>query len=139
MKVKRLLKFYFCAEELNSALDDIIMRKAAGSAMGACAEECADDILKIISAKQELNRLWNYLDKIFAGLGREDIIRLERYAMMRCGLKMLGSEERKGIHSSLMKFSRRNLNFGSRFDVAMKVLGAYYCLIPPRREQSAQG
>ena len=131
MKVKRLLKFYFCAEELNSALDDIIVRKAVQSGMGAGAEECAGDILKVISAKEELAGLWNYLDGLFSSLCGEDVARLKRYALLRRGLKFLPEEESRGIHGSLMKFSRRSVNFGHRFDGAMKVLNAYYCLIPP--------
>lgn len=131
MKVKRLLKFYFCAEELNSALDDIIVRRAVGSGMGACAEQCAGDILKIISAKEELAELYGYLDGIFSSLCGEDVARLRRYALLRRGLKFLPAAERRGIHSSLMKFSRRSVGFGHRFDGAMKVLNAYYCLIPP--------
>ena len=50
----------------------------------------------------------------------------------------LAEAERRGVHSSLMKFARRNVNFGCRFDGAMKVLGAYYCLIPPRAEGVCQ-
>ena len=138
MKVKRLLRFYFCAEELNSALDDIIVHKAVGSDMGACTERCADDILKVIEVKGELSALWNYLDGIFCTLGAEDVRRLERYAMMRRSLRSLAEAERKGVHSSLMKFARRNVNFGCRFDGAMKVLGAYYCLIPPRADGVCQ-
>ena len=138
MKVKRLLRFYFCADELNSALDNIIMRRAVSSGLGARAEESMDGIIQIIAAKSELAELWNYLDKVFSTLGTEDVIRLHRYAVMRTGLRSLAEAEKRGIHSSLMKFSRRNVNLGSRFDGAIKVLGAYYCLMPPKQVENAQ-
>ena len=62
MKYKRILKFYFAAERVERAIDNLILKLACGSANPAVeAAECAEKIIGLISAKRELSGLWAYL------------------------------------------------------------------------------
>lgn len=127
MKSKRLLRFYFGAEGLEGALDNLILKRALGSA-GRDGEGCAEEILALISAKDSLAGLWGYLDKVIKGLGGEVEATLFKYASMRTGLSLSDGEEVKRIKRCLMKFTRRARAIGS-FSEGVKLVNFYYALI----------
>ena len=70
MKSKRLIRFYFAADELNCALDNLILQNACNTRdFVRGGEFYAERIIEIIEIKSELGRLWNYLDKVMEGFG----------------------------------------------------------------------
>lgn len=131
MKTKRILRFYFYADSLNRAFDNIIYKRACSSAGGAReGGEIAEGICGLIAEKCELGELWEYLDRGAAALTGEELAALESYARLRCGIKRLGEEERKRIRRAAVKFTRR-LRGISRFSAALALVDKYYCLIVP--------
>ena len=126
MKVKKFLKFYFCAEKLNGALDNLIMKNAAYPCTDGWAG--AEKICSLIGEKQQLQKLWKYLDGIIAGLSERDFSSLEVYAKMRTGLKKLNRDERNALRRAVVKFTRRAKrleDFGEGAALVIK----YYCLL----------
>lgn len=127
MKVKRLLKFYFCADGLNGALDNIILRFAvrSGEVCGSC-EVYAEKIEKVISEKEQLGRLWAFLNGAFEKLGERDIRTLKEYALSRKPLSEIGKTE---VKRAVTKFSRRVKAGIDRFSASVGIVNEYYCLL----------
>lgn len=128
MKVKRVLRFYFSAESLERAFDNLIIKYACNSAYSYAGYSCADAICKIIGEKKELSTLWGYLDGVIGGLSETERLSLETYAAMRCGIKKLCDDKRKEIKRAAMKFTRRARRLAS-FENALGLVGKYYCLL----------
>lgn len=129
MKTKRLLRFYFSADSLNRALDNLISVRAVKSFGGLHgADFYFEDIAEIVGAKDGLSRLWAYLDGVMRELGDGDKRILRGYAALRCGVGGLGGKERRAIKRSLMKFTRHAYAIGI-FAKEIALLNSYYCLL----------
>ena len=127
MKVKRILRFYYCVESLESAFDNLIM-KIATSSFDKSSLSCADRLCRIIAEKSELARLWDYLDGIIPKLSEEERASLEEYAHLRCGIKRLGADDVKRLRRAVIKFKRRARRLDG-FSKSVSLIGKYYCLI----------
>lgn len=129
MKTKRLLRFYFRADALEGAIDNLILRSACLSAGGTnSGEYYAGRILSLIAAKDELSELWNYLDGVMQGLGQEDRQTLQYYSALRHGISRLGADRQRAIRRSVIKFKRHARAF-DRFAEGIRLVGEYYCLM----------
>lgn len=127
MKIKRILRFYYCAEVLERAFDNLIMKIATSSFDKSCFPG-ADRLCRIIAEKSELSRLWGYLDGIIPSLSEEERASLEEYAKMRCGIKKLGADDVKRLRRAVIKFKRRARRLNN-FSKGVELVGKYYCLI----------
>lgn len=129
MKVKRLLKFYFRADAIDNALDNIIYKKAMSSVdYYLDGEEVANEVAKIINYKILLCDLWAYLDGAIKTFDAGDVGVLERYANMRCGIYRLCEIERKRVRRVVVRFTRRIALRLARHSDAVKLVDTYYCL-----------
>lgn len=129
MKSKRLLKFYFSADSLNRALDNLITQNALSS--GDCyygGEFYAERILELICAKKELNALWRYLDGVISGLPENDINILRYYGALRGGTAKLSAETVKEIKRVTVKFTRR-ARCAERYAEGIRLVNGFYSLI----------
>ncbi|MDE6504913.1 MAG: hypothetical protein K2L42_03495 [Clostridia bacterium] len=128
MKSKRLIRFYFSADELNRALDNLITVNALKiDDFSKGAEYCAERILKLIQVKREFCALWRYIDGIMEGLSAEERGILRFYGTARCGIKSIGKERAKEVKRVTVKFGRRARRL-ERYAEAVRLLGEYYCL-----------
>lgn len=128
MKCKRLLKFYFYADALNAALDRLISAVAVKSYEAGAGYQSAEKIMSVIDAKDELSKLWRYLDGVMNGLNESDIETLRYYGGLRVGSKSLGEDAVREIKRAVSKFTRR-ARFIGRFDRAVSLVREYYCLL----------
>lgn len=130
LKIKKILRFYFFADSLEKALNNLIINSAFSSANSPEVETYAERICNLIGEKQSLSRLWEYLDGILSGLSVEERAVLKGYAEMRCGIKKLCDEKRREIKRVAVKFTRRARRLES-FVTAMGLVSKYYCVIAP--------
>ena len=129
MKSKRLLKFYYSADSLNRALDNLITGSALASAdCGKSGDFYAEKIIEIIAAKKKLDELWRYLDGVMGGFSEEEGKVLRYYAQMRGGTARLPEGVARGIKRVTVKFARRARN-AERFDEGIRLVGEYYSLM----------
>lgn len=129
MKSKRILRFYFNADGLDRALDNIITKVAASSAdPSKSCEYYAGRLMALAEAKGELGELWRYLDRCMAAVGEGEREVLRRYAFMRCGIRRLGEDDRREIRRCLIKFVRRARNL-ERYGEGLRLVNEYYCLL----------
>lgn len=127
MTTKMILRFYFSAESLNRALDNLILKKAVGTAHGTQdTERSFAEIAAIISEKEELKQLWGKLDCIMRGLRKGDIDMLEGYAALRTGAGE--GERRREIKRAVTKFCRHAQSHGG-FGELTSALKKYCCLM----------
>ncbi len=129
MKIKRLLKFYFSADELEYALNRLINWYALRSVNGEECDEIIDRILAVTDDKYGLSVLWNALDGAVSKLTEADRETLARYAAMRVGVNHLADGERREIHRAVVKFSRRAKSAIERTLPQYKILCSYYNLL----------
>ncbi len=129
MKSKRLIRFYFAADELNCALDNLILQNACNTRdFVRGGEFYAERIIEIIEIKSELGRLWNYLDKVIEGFGEGERRTLEFYGKARAGIKKLPDDRRREIKRAVVKFTR-HARFTERYEEAVRLVGEFYCLL----------
>lgn len=129
MKPKRILKFYFSAEKLNGALDNIITKYALSSAdCSVSAESCAEKICSVIGVKRAFAELYNYLNGIIEKLEKGEVKTLEYYAALRKGVLKLPEDVQREIKRVLTKFSRRCKAL-PRFGEGIKLIDAYFALM----------
>ena len=127
-----ILKFYFFADGLNSAMDALAVRLALSSA--ACVKDCgyyAERICGVIEAKCALNGLWLFLDRAIGTMTDGDKTALKAYCESRgnkCG-GTTAEAQAKAEHRALMKFSRRMSGRLERYAEQVNVLREYYSLI----------
>lgn len=126
MKSKRLIRFYFSADKLERALDNLIITNAFKT--GIDAEECAGNIIEIIEVKKRLGELWQYLDGIISGLSERERGVLEFYGRTRIPLSALDIPRRRAVRRVVMKFCRR-ARFTERFGEGVRLVGTYYALL----------
>lgn len=129
MKNKRLLRFYFNADGLNEALDRLIFACAFKSAYGQEGGVFyAERIISVITAKNALAGLWQYLDGVMGTLREKDRETLRFYSSMRTGIKCLREEERKNVKRAMIKFIR-HARHAERFEEGIRLVNEYYCLL----------
>lgn len=128
MKIKLLLRFYFSAEKLNGALDNVILLLAEKSA-SECGrgEYYAEKICAVIYEKARLAELYRYLEKIMSKFNLNDFNVLKFYALTRCGVKRFPAEICRKIKSAAVKFTRK-ARFIENYEKEVKIAGKYYCL-----------
>lgn len=128
LKVKALLRFYFSADALERHLNNLIYKRALRSFAGSCAAE-AEEVIGIISAKEELSLLWDYLDGVLSAMPPEDVSVLKGYARMRRGIARLSAEEQRAVRRAAVKFTRRAGRGLVRYRRAVCILSSLYCML----------
>lgn len=129
MKSKQLIRFYFSAGSINKALDNLILDRALKSAnYGRSCEYYTERILALIDAKEELSKLWNYLDGVLSSLTQKERAVLKFYAGLRIGLSKLSEARAKEVKRVTVKFTR-HARFLGRFGEGVRLVKKYYCLI----------
>ena len=128
MKSKQLIRFYFSADNINKALDNLILDKALKSANypGSC-EYFAERILALIDAKKELSKLWGYLDGVLSSFSEGERSVLKFYGTLRTGVSKLSCARVKDIKRVTIKFTRR-ARFIERYGEGVRLVKEYYCL-----------
>ena len=127
MKTKRLFKFYFKAEDIGRALDNLILKYASSqSDWERGGEFCAERVADFVGEKAALEELWGYLDGVMGSLNDGDRAALEKYALARTKIK--GDKERLEIKRAVMKF-RRHARRLERFKEEIEIVDKYYCLL----------
>ena len=118
VKTKKILRFYFSADSLDSAFDNLIMRIACG------ADGDAERLCGVIGERILLAELWAYLDGILSPFTSS-----ERAALCEYASRGAASEgTRRDAKSAVNKFTRRARRLGG-FHEGIAVLDRYYCLI----------
>ncbi|MDE6667986.1 MAG: hypothetical protein K2K38_06565 [Clostridia bacterium] len=129
MKSKQLIRFYFSADNINKALDNLILDKALKSAnFTRSCEYYAERISALICAKEELSKLWNYLDKVVSSLNQRERRVLKFYAGLRVGLSKLTLARAKEVKRVTVKFTRHARNI-ERYGEGVRLVKEYYCLM----------
>lgn len=129
MKSKQIIRFYFSAGNINKALDNLILNKALKSAnYGRSCEYYAERILALIGAKEELSRLWDYLDGVVSSLSERERSVLKFYGGLRVGLSKLTLARAKEVKRVAVKFTR-HARFLGRFGEGVRLVKKYYCLM----------
>ena len=128
VKAKRVLKFYFQADGLNSALDNLILKRA--TAYGKSGEEGAEAVLEIVEAKKSLAALWAYLDGVMRGFEEGEKRVLRFYGCAKKGA--LAPDCRREVKRVTVRFFRHATGL-VRFSGALKLVDGYYCLLSERR------
>jgi hypothetical protein len=123
------LRFYFSADSLNTAMNNLIEGCACLSREEYDGLRCADKIIKLIEAKRSLSLLWGYINGVMEGLCEGDITTLCAYALMRTGISKLGESERKNVRRAVTKFTRRAVRNISLFSDGLRLIDNYYCLL----------
>ena len=124
MKPKKILRFYFGADSLERAFDNLIMSKAFD--FGADTLETAERLCAIIGEKMRLERLWSYLDGIISTFSDEEREVLNSYSSRRGS--PLSDTERRAVKRAVIKFTRRARRL-CEFTDDYTILKKYYCLI----------
>lgn len=129
IKSKRLLRFYFNADGLENALNNLIVTYACRSADSARdGEYWAERIILLIEAKKSLSALWSYLDKVISPFKDEEVETLKEYALLHCGTSALDDKRRREIKRVLIKFVR-HVRLLEKFAEGVRLVGEYYCLL----------
>lgn len=123
VKVKGILRFYFSADGLERAFENLIMKKAC--APFADGLKNAERITEIIEEKTELENLWAYINSVMSGFSEEERGRLREYAARRSKQCICGE---KAVKSAVIKFVRRARRI-EEFGKSIEVLRSYYCLM----------
>ena len=136
MTSKKLLKFYFGAQRLNDAMDELLLRAACASATGGDAELCARQLCELIGCKCRLAELWSYLDGVMRRFGGRTMPLARRfgdrqvlldYSRMRCGLSKLSADRKNEVRRVVVRFMRGARSLG-RYAEALAVLNKYFVL-----------
>lgn len=132
VKLKKVLRFYFSAGSLNCALDGVINRLASTSWQDICGcEHSFDKVNTVIEIKEELKVFWERLNRVMAKLPAVDLLSLKKYASLRVGVSGLDADERRRIHSALVKFKRKVGTVLSISAKGYRCVCVYYALISP--------
>ena len=123
MKPKKILRFYFGAESLERAFDNLILTKATD--FGADTLETAERLCAVIGEKMRLERLWAYLDSVLSAFSEEDRGALKNYSSRRTALK---DSEHRAARRAIIKFTRHARRL-DEFSDDFPILKKYYCLI----------
>jgi hypothetical protein len=129
MNSKRVLRFYFAADRLNRAMDNLIEKLAYNSMdeYAFCVNSAAK-IFSVIEEKGELQLLWAFLNDVIEMFSDIDREILHGYAVRRTGISSLDAQTRRDIHRVLVKFGRKVEKRIARFAEGVRLVDAYYCL-----------
>lgn len=122
MKTKKILRFYFTADSLERAFDNLIIHKACDSGSDALAT--AERLCSVIGDKMQLERLWAYLDGVLSQFSKEERLMLSGYAARRAQKDI----DARAVRCTLAKFIRRARRL-SEFSDGISTLEKYGCLI----------
>ena len=122
MKTKKILRFYFSAESLERAFDNLIINNACAWNLSGLA--AAEKLCSIVGEKICLERLWAYLDKVMATFSESEREILSGYSARYPVFK--GDD--KALKRTVIKFTRRAHRI-SDFGEETGVLKKYYCLL----------
>lgn len=125
MKVKGILRFYFCADFLNEELDKRILKQAFSSSDPEKGGRCADRIINIISEKQKLAALWQYLDGVMQGFGEDDRRVLYYYGV---SAGKVPKERRNAVRRVTVRFFR-HANRLCAHEEGVRLAEGYYFLM----------
>lgn len=129
MKSKQLLRFYFGADRLNRALDNLMTLYAMRAADGdRGALYYAEKISEIDGKKLALSRLWGFLDGVLSCFNNDEKEALRFYAELRTGISRLSGDKKRQIKRLIIRFVRHARGI-ERFGGEIKLLGGLYCLI----------
>lgn len=129
MRTKRILRFYFKADEFERALQNLILADACRSAdYTKEGNFYAQRIINLISAKQSLAKLWEYLDGVLGGFTDGEKLTMKEYALSRTGISRLRESRKREIKRTLIKFTRRARRL-KNFGEGIRVVNRYYCLV----------
>jgi hypothetical protein len=129
MNSKRVLRFYFAADRLNSALDNLIEKLAYDSKDEyVVCDDCAEKIFSVIEEKGELQIFWAFLNDVIEMFSDIDREILRGYAVRRTGISSLDEQTRRDIHRVLVKFGRKVERKIARFAEGVRLVDVYYCL-----------
>lgn len=104
MKLKRALKFYFCAEEALARLDRLILARAISSDCTRGADYCAEAVAVLIEKKGQVCAFYAFIDAAMYGLDEGERECLKRYA---CSREAMPAQERREAHRLSVLLVRR--------------------------------
>jgi hypothetical protein len=129
LNLKKVLRFYFCADDLNYAIDNLIEHIAVSSGKSDKSPVIfSERIIDLVESKKCLSVLWGYLDLVIKKFDEQDIKLLTFYSHLRCGVTNLDDEKRKNIHRAVVKFSRKVPDILKRFEEQISLIEFYYAL-----------
>lgn len=129
VNIKRLLRFYYSAENLNAAMDSAIERLAVQSADSYIGGEYyAEKISLIVAEKSELSALWGYLDTALSDIGERGGA-LKHYAAARHGVESFGKAEEKAVRRAAAKFARRISRGICAYRAGVALVDEWYCIM----------
>ena len=121
---KKILRFYFGADSLERAFENLIFNKAFD--FEADTLETADRLCSIIGEKMKLEKLWGYLDGVISSFSGEERDALCLYSSRRG--TPLSDSERRVAKRAVIKFTRHARRL-KEFSDGISILKKYYCLI----------
>ena len=120
MKLKRALKFYFCAEEALARLDRLILAKALCCDGTRGAEYCADAVAALIEKKGQVCAFYAFIDGAMYGLDEGERECLKRYACNR-EREGLPQDVRREAHRLSVLLVRRMRGRAARYAEGAKI------------------
>lgn len=124
---KKILRFYFSADNLNDAMNNLIDKYAYGSVDNTHGcEYYADKVIELINKKDKLSLLWGYINGVMQGFSDYDASVLLAYSSMRVGISKLSKDVQKEIRRVVIRFSRKAERGIARFDDAVRIVNEYY-------------
>ena len=121
MQTKKILRFYFSADSLEKAFDNLIINKACAPYSDSL--ETAEAICSVIGDKIQLERLWTYLDGVLSTFTKE-----EREILSDYSAQCVRQNDYKAVKRAVIKFTRRARRL-EEFGGDILVLNKYFCLI----------
>ena len=119
MKLKRALKFYFCAEEALARLDRLILAKALSCDGTRSAAYCAGVVAALIEKKGQVCAFYAFIDSAMYGLGEGERECLKKYA---CAREIeVSPQERRLAHRLSVLLVRRMRGRTARYAEGAKV------------------
>ena len=125
MTSKRLLKFYFCADGIEGALDRLILREACKPSYSADALHCAERVQSLVLAKVSLSALWAYIGNVVGQFGGRDRSLLFKYALSGSGFAGVEGATHNAVRRTVVRFMRRARRLGDYAGALAHVDG--YC------------
>ncbi len=123
MNVKKVLKFYFGADRAEGLLDRLILKKAYSADCTRGAQQCAEEVAKLVQAKCEMCRFYGFIDRVLARLNERERGVLEKYATRSAA--SLAPEECREAHRLSVAFARRIKGCSEKFAAGLRIALCY--------------
>lgn len=104
MNVKKVLRFYFCAESAQEEMDRLIAYRALRIDFARGAEECVAEVAELVARKGEMCGFYRHVHAALSRFSRRELCVLKDYAF---GRRAADAERRREIHRLAVAFSRR--------------------------------